>query len=112
MIKLYVDNTSKISDFHLYENYLYRLANRKNCFLVNNFADDNSDIKNLWMVRVSTNQFSTLTNKTVKTRADAFLICVKFSSYYCTQQEKAQVRKQWEIVGRREAGKTDAQRHK
>ena len=41
----------------------------------------------------------------------AFLICVKFSSYYCTQQEKAQVRKQWEIVGRREAGKTDAQRH-
>ncbi|MBE5737145.1 MAG: hypothetical protein E7348_01960 [Clostridiales bacterium] len=41
------------------------------------FDKFNSDIKNLWMVRVCTNQFSTLTNKIVKTRADAFLISVK-----------------------------------
>lgn len=41
------------------------------------FDNFNSDIKKLWMVRVCTNQFSTLTKKAVKTRADSFLICVK-----------------------------------
>lgn len=45
MIKLYLDNTSKIDDFHLYEPYFYKMTITNNCFLVNNFAEDNSDIK-------------------------------------------------------------------
>lgn len=44
MIKLYLDNTSKIDEFHLYEPYFHELTDNKNCFLVNDFAEDNSDI--------------------------------------------------------------------
>jgi len=46
MIKLCIDNTSKLHEFHLYEPYLYGIMRNKNCFLVNDFSKDNSDINN------------------------------------------------------------------
>jgi len=46
MIKLCIDNTSKLHEFHLYEPYLYGIMRDKNCFLVNDFSKDNSDINN------------------------------------------------------------------
>ena len=38
MIKLCIDTTSKLHEFHLYEPYLYGLMRDKNCFLVNDFS--------------------------------------------------------------------------
>jgi len=46
MIKLCIDNTSKINEFHLYEPYLYGLLNNDKFFMINDFMQDNSDIKN------------------------------------------------------------------
>lgn len=47
MIKLCIDNTSKLNEFHLYEPYLYGVIKNKNCYLVNDFSKDNSDIEKL-----------------------------------------------------------------
>ena len=46
MIKLCIDNTSLLHEFHLYEPYLYGVMKKKNCFLINDFSKDNSDIEN------------------------------------------------------------------
>jgi len=46
MIKLCIDNTSKLQEFHLYEPYFYGTIRDEKCFLVNDFSSDNSDIRN------------------------------------------------------------------
>lgn len=46
MIKLCIDNTSLLHEFHLYEPYLYGVMKKKDCFLLNDFSKDNSDIEN------------------------------------------------------------------
>ena len=43
---------------------------------------------------------------------ETLLFAVEFSSNRCAQQEKAQIGKQREIVGRDKAGETDSQWHK
>lgn len=45
MIKICIDNTSKINEFHLYEPYLYGLLRNDKFFMINDFTEDNSDIK-------------------------------------------------------------------
>lgn len=45
MIKLCIDNTSLLREFHLYEPYLYGVMKKKNCFLVNDFSKNNSDVE-------------------------------------------------------------------
>lgn len=45
MIKLCIDNTSLLHEFHLYEPYLYGVMKKKDCFLLNDFSKDNSDIE-------------------------------------------------------------------
>ena len=47
MIKLCIDNTSKLNEFHLYEPYLYGVIKNKDCYFVNDFSNDNSDIEKL-----------------------------------------------------------------
>lgn len=46
MIKLCIDNTSLLHEFHLYEPYMYSVMKKENCFLINDFSKDNSDIEN------------------------------------------------------------------
>lgn len=46
MIKLCIDNTSSLHEFHMYEPYLYGVMKKKNCFLINDFSKNNSDIEN------------------------------------------------------------------
>ncbi len=47
MLKLCIDNTSTLHEFHLYEPYLYEVMKSKDCYFLNDFSKNNSDIEKL-----------------------------------------------------------------
>jgi len=88
MIKLCIDNTSKLHEFHLYEPYLYGLLKNDKFYMINDFVNDNSDIKSFNMCKKENKQMrnnpglSSLILGIVMNVVNLIMTCVMFTTGY------------------------------